>query len=160
MVISETDLKKKATESVSMPAPKGHKPYPGSEKGGRPKKWTDDLIEKEADAFEQWMQLPDSIWYEDFALEREFHPDYLSEWAKTNEKFCRVYKKSQAWQKSKLLKGGLLNKYNAGFTKFVMGNTCGWYEKTQISGDAANPLEFLLEKVDGRSKELVDDQSQ
>jgi hypothetical protein len=68
-----------------------------------------------------------------------------------------LYKKSQAWQKSKLIRGGLLNTYNAGFTKFVMGNTCGWSDKQQIGGDAANPLSFLLQRMDGTSKDLVDD---
>ena len=28
-----------------MPAPKGHAPYPGCEKGGRPKKYTKDLAD-------------------------------------------------------------------------------------------------------------------
>jgi hypothetical protein len=138
-----------------MPAPKGHKPYAGSEKGGRPIKYTPAFIEAEADAFEVWMQRKDSIWYKDFALERGYLPDQLSEWAKTNEKFSRVYRKAQEWQQSKLVKGGLLNQFNAGFTKFVMGNTCGWSDKQQIGGDAANPLAFLLQKVDGQSKDLV-----
>jgi hypothetical protein len=137
-----------------MPAPKGHEPYPGCETGGRPPRYN---VDDEADAFEAWMQREDSLWYKDFALERGYLPDQLSEWAKKNEKFARVYKKSQEWQQSKLLKGGLLNKFNAGFCKFVMGNTCGWYDKQQISGDSANPLQFLLERVDGTSKELIDE---
>ncbi len=138
-----------------MGAPKGHKPYPGCEKGGAPKKWTSERIEKEAAAFEEWMKFPDSIWYKDFALERGYLPDLLSDWAKTNEKFSRVYRKSQEWQQSKLLKGGLLNHFNAGFTKFVMGNTCGWYDKQQISGDASNPIAVAMNKADGSSKDLV-----
>ena len=137
-----------------MPAPKGHKPYPGCEKGGRPPTWN---VDAEADAFEEWMTRPDSMWYRDFAMERGYLPDNLSEWAKKNDKFSRVYKKSQEWQLAKLLKGGLLGTYHAGFCKFVMGNTCGWYEKQQIMGDSANPLHFLLEKTDGTSKELVND---
>ena len=140
-----------------MPAPKGHKPYLGSEKGGRPIKYTTAFIEAEADAFEAWMRQEDSLWYKDFALERGYLPDQLSEWAKTNEKFSRVYKKSQEWQQSKLVKGGLLNKFNAGFTKFVMGNTCGWSDKQQIAGDAVNPLAFLLQGIDGSSKDLIRD---
>jgi len=32
-----------------MGAPKGHPPYPGCETGGRPKKWTDEALEKLAD---------------------------------------------------------------------------------------------------------------
>jgi hypothetical protein len=139
-----------------MPAPKNHKPYPGCERGGRPIKYTVEFIEAEADAFEAWMQREDSLWYKDFALERGYLPDQLSEWAKINEKFSRTYRKSQEWQQSKLVKGGLLNQFNAGFTKFVMGNTCGWSDKQQIGGDATNPLSFLLQRVDGSSKDLVD----
>lgn len=138
-----------------MPAPKGHKPYPGCETGGRPKRFTTEFIEQEAEAFESWMRLPDSIWYKDFALDRGYLPDQLSEWAKINDKFNRVYRKSQEWQLSKLIKGGLLNQFNAGFCKFVMGNTCGWSEKQTISGDAANPLSGILSKIDGTSKDLL-----
>lgn len=142
-----------------MPAPKGHQPYSGCEKGGRPLKYTKDFIEAEADAFLDWMQKDSSLWYKDFALERGYLPDQLSEWAKVNKKFSRAYKQSQAWQQSKLVKGGLLNQYNAGFTKFVMGNTCGWTEKQQVSGDVANPLAFLMQKIDGSTKDLVHDDS-
>lgn len=140
-----------------MPAPKGHKPYAGSENGGRPIKYTTAFIETEADAFEAWMRREDSLWYKDFALERGYLPDQLSEWAKINEKFSRVYKQSQEWQQSKLVKGGLLNHFNASFTKFVMGNTCGWSDKQQIAGDVANPLAFLLQGIDGSSKDLIRD---
>ena len=99
-----------------MSAPKGHPPYAGCEKGGRPPKYTKEFIESEADAFLEWMNREDSLWYKDFALERGYLPDLLSEWAKINEKFSRAYKRSQAWQQSKLVKGGLLSQYNAGFT--------------------------------------------
>lgn len=141
-----------------MPAPKGHPPYPGSEKGGRPRKWTMEAIEAEADAFEEWMTRPDSIWYEDFCLERGFLPDEIARWAKENEKFGRVYQKAKAWQKGKLVKGGLLNQFNAGFCKFVMSNTCSWYDTQKVVGDAASPLHFLLEKADGKTKDLIDEQ--
>jgi hypothetical protein len=139
-----------------MPAPKGHLPYPGCETGGTPKRFTDEFIEKEADAFEEWMNRPESIWYKDFALERGYDPDQLSIWAKENEKFAGVYKRSQSWQQSKLVKGGLLSVYNSTITKLVLANTCGWSDKQQVSGDAANPLQFLLDKVDGSSKELYE----
>lgn len=140
-----------------MPAPIGHLPYSGCEKGGRPPKYTTQFIESEADAFLEWMSKESSIWYKDFALERGYLPDLLSEWSKVNEKFSRVYKQSQVWQQSKLVKGGLLNKYNSGFTKFVMANTCGWSDKqeTKVAGDVANPLAFLMQKIDGTSKDLV-----
>ena len=139
-----------------MPAPKGHPPYPGCETGGRPKKYTSEFIEAEADAFMKWMKRPANIWYKDFALERGYDPRLLSLWEKENEKFSEVYKLSQHWQQSKLIKGGLLNHYNASITKLVLANTCGWTDKQQVSGDTANPLAFILDKIDGNSKELVD----
>lgn len=139
-----------------MPAPKGHEPYNKNGEGGRPRKWTAERIEAEADAFERWMERPESIWYEDFCLERGFLPDEIARWAKVNERFARVYQKSKVWQKGKLINGALLNKFNSGFTKFVMSNTCGWHEKTQVSGDTANPIGFLLSSVDGSTKDLID----
>ena len=128
-----------------MPAPKGHLPYPGCEKGGRPKEWTEDLINEMADRFEAFMSRQDKIWYEDFCLEQGIDPDLLTKWSKTNEKFNGVYVKSKMWQKSKLVKGGLLNEYNSGFTKFVMANTCGWRSKKKPKAQRGciNPLAFI-----------------
>lgn len=142
-----------------MPAPLGHEPYPGCETGGRPTKYTDEFIESEADAFNKWMDLPDSIYFKRFAINRGYHPNRLTEWAKENQKFSCVYEKARAWQECRLAEGGLTNEFNSGFCKFVMGNVCGWVDKqeTKISGDAANPLQFLLERADGASKELVDE---
>lgn len=145
---------------VIMPAPKSHEAYRNKEGkllGGRPKTFSDERIEEEAEAFVEWMKKEDSIWYKDFAMERGYHPEYLSIWAKTNERFSQVYAFSKEWQQSKLVKGGLLNKYNGGFTKFVMANTCGWAEKTQVSGDSSNPLGFVLNMIDGTTKDLINE---
>ena len=124
---------------------------------GRPKVYDDAFIENEAHEFIEWTENPKNIWMEDFALERGYSPKRFYEWEKRNPVFAEVLEYVQQWQKSKLAKGGLTDEFNAGFCKFVMGNTCGWYEKTQVSGDAANPLAFILDKADGRSKELVDE---
>lgn len=144
-----------------MPAPKGHKPYSGCETGGRPKKYTKEFIENQAEAFEAWMKEKNSLWYEDFAMERGFDPNLLSLWASENEKFSGVYKRAQFWQKSLLIRGGLLNKFNASITKLVLANTTGWSDRVEskLSGDAVNPLAFILQDVDGKSKELVVEKS-
>jgi hypothetical protein len=140
-----------------MPAPKGHEPYSGCETGGRPKKYTDEFIENEAVEFEKWVEKPNSPWFEDFANQRGYPGEYLSRWAKTNEKFHQAYERAQSMQKGLLIKGGLTNKFNPGFTKFVMANTCGWSDRqeTKLSGDAANPLAFLMQQIDGKSKDLI-----
>jgi hypothetical protein len=38
-----------------------------------------------------------------------------------------------------------------------MTNLSGWTDKQQVSGDVANPLAFLLQKVDGQPKGLFDE---
>lgn len=142
-----------------MPAPKKHKPYLGCETGGRPEKYTIAFIENEADAFLEWMKHSENLYFKKFAIERGYHPNRLAEFAEKNEKFSGVYERAKAWQEVKLVEGGLLSKFNAGFTKFVLGNICGWAEKqeTKMSGDEINPLAFLLQHMDGASKDLVND---
>lgn len=142
-----------------MSAPKGHEPYPGCETGGRPVKYTKKFIEAEADAFLEWSSRKDSFWFEDFAIQRGYDPDLLSMWANGNEKFSGAYKRAKARQKSLLIKGGLFNKLNANIVKFVLNNVFGWSERqeTKVSGDASNPLAFILTAIDGGTKELKDD---
>lgn len=145
-----------------MPAPRNHEPYNKEGEGGRPIKYTENFIEREAEAFELWMKLDTSLWYEDFAMERGYSPQRLCEFAKQNERFSEVYEKSHTWQKSLLIRGGLLNKFNSSITKLVLSNTCGWTDKaeTKVSGDAVNPLAFILQNVDGTTKELINDENE
>jgi len=140
-----------------MPAPKGHKPYKGCEKGGRPREWTDDRIEKEAEEFLKWLQLPSSCWFEQFAIDRGYPDYYLVEFSKRNKKFQSVYEYAKSWQKAKLVQGGLRSEYNSNICKLVLFNTVGWTDKQQIAGDPSQPLEFLIKGIDGSSKDLVDD---
>jgi hypothetical protein len=143
-----------------MPAKKG---APSGNKhglGGRPKELTQEFIEKEADAFLEWMKLPDSIWYKDFCLERNLNPDLLAEWAKVNEKFAGVYRLAKHLQESRILKGGLFSTFNASIVKLVLANSHDWKTEkgeTKVSGDSVNPLAFLLQQADGKSKDLVDE---
>lgn len=146
-----------------MAAPKGHKPYNKTDKGfsgGRPREWTDDLIEKEAEAFWDWLHLPSSFWFESFAIEQGYPDYYLVEFSKRNERFRSVYEYAKSWQKSRLVMAGLLNKFNSNICKLVLFNTCGWSDRVEskISGDAVNPLAFILQNADGKTKELVDNE--
>lgn len=143
-----------------MPAPLNHPPYPGCETGGRPKKYTDEFIEIEAIEFEKWMKLDTSIYFKRFAISRGYHPNRLLEFAEQNEKFSGVFELAKAWQECKLAEGGLMNTFNSTFTKFVMANIFGWTDKVEskISGDASNPLAFILNSIDGKTKDLISDE--
>lgn len=105
------------------------------------------------------MGISDNVYFKRFALERGYPPDELSNFAKKSEVFALAYGMAKEWQECKLVEGGLFNKFNSNFTKFAMSNLCGWSDRQQVSGDAVNPLAFLMKHIDGTSKELVNGKS-
>jgi hypothetical protein len=140
-----------------MPAPKGHKPYEGCETGGRPRLYSKEDIERYADEFKVWLNDSSHVWFKDFCLDNDIDPDFLSEWAAENEKFAGVYRQAKHRQESRLINGGLLSVYNGSIVKLVLANAHGWTDKVEqkLSGDSVNPLAFILQNVDGRTKDLV-----
>jgi hypothetical protein len=145
-----------------MGAPRGHEPYNKNGEGGCPKKHTKEFIEAEATAFENWLKAPGSLYFKRFAFDRGYSPQRLSEFAAINKRFAEVYAFAKEWQEIRLAEGGLTGEFNGGFCKFVMGNVCGWTDRTEtkVSGDAQNPLSFILEQVSGTSKDLIDVQDE
>ena len=142
-----------------MPAPKGHEPYDGCENGGRPKRFTTEFIENEADVLLDWLEKGKFLWFERFALERKYNPRLFSEWAKENEKFRDAYEMALARQRILLIEGGLNKKFNFNMAQLLLGHHYGIFPKqeTKVSGDSMNPLAFILKDIDGTTKELVHD---
>ncbi len=142
-----------------MGAPKGHPPYNVNGEGGVPKIYTDEFIEKEAVALEEWMKQPGSIYFKRFSFDRGYSYKRLGEFAKSNKRFADTFERAKEWQEIRLAEGGLTEEFNGGFCKFVMGNACGWSEKneTKISGDATNPLSFIVSDISGNSRDFVSD---
>lgn len=126
-------------------------------KGGHPEKYTIEWLEKEAEALRQWMQLPESVFFKSFCVERGYSPQRLSEFADKSAVFAETLELAKASQECKLVNYGLFNKVNAGIAKFMLANHHGYTDKQQVTGDAANPLSFLLQKVDGKTKDLLNE---
>lgn len=118
-------------------------------------KYTEEFIEKEAEALKEWMQKEDSFYLKSFAVHRGYAPSLLNHFAKKNRKFAEVYELVHDWQEQKLVTSALTNKINPSFTKFVLSNTSGWSDKTQVATDQKNPFHFILGKVDGTTKDLT-----
>jgi hypothetical protein len=59
---------------------------------GRPIEWTDELIEKEADALLEWCQQDDAIMLTKFCATREILAEDLSHWEHNNVKFAKALK--------------------------------------------------------------------
>lgn len=145
-----------------MAPPLGHKPYEGCETGGRPRRYSIEDIERYADELVAWMKVDSRFWFKDFCLERDIDPDFMAEWARENDKFSGAYRLAKGLQESRIFQGGMTESFNTGMAKFALMNCHGWADRqeSKISGDAQNPLQFLLEKADGGSKELVKDESE
>jgi hypothetical protein len=140
-------------------APLGHEAYPGCETGGRPKRYDEKFIEEEADHLEKWMEKKENIFIEDFCLERGYSYNRAVEWSKTNEKFSVTYDRFQMKQRVALFKGGLSKKFAFPMCALLLSHSHGIVSKSEqkLSGDAGNPLSFLMTKADGLSKELINE---
>lgn len=142
-----------------MAAPKGHAPYAGCEKGGVPKIYTNEFIEKEADALIEWMKDDNNIYLKKFAFQRGYSWRRISEFGKANQKFADTLERAHEWQEFRFGEGGLKEEFNPGFCKFMMSNLCGFSEKSEQThkGSINNPLAVILEHANNKTKDLIDD---
>lgn len=145
-----------------MPAPKGHVPYNEKGEGGRPRRYSIEDIERYADELVEWMKDESRFWFKDFCLERGIDPDCIAEWAKDNKRFNGAYRLAKGLQESRIFKGSMLNSFNCGMAKFALMNCHDWKDKqeTKLSGDSVNPLAFILQRIDGQSKDLIGGESE
>lgn len=140
-----------------MPAPKGHKPYPGCETGGRPKIYTKDFIERAAEQLEKWMEDKDNIFIERFCYEFKYPEEKITDFASESEKFSQAYKRLKTKQKFSVIEGGLKRKYAHTMCSLVLSVNHNWYQKTEqkVTTTITDPIEFIINENDGKSKDLV-----
>lgn len=142
-----------------MPAPMGHPPYNTKGEGGRPKIWTDEAIEREADALEVWLEDKKNIFLEDFILERRIEEHHPSRWASSNERFRQVYNRFKIKQKSNLYKGGLFKKFDyrmcAGMLNLIHGVNLNTANNPAV--EVKSSMNWLLDEVNGLSADLVNE---
>lgn len=144
-----------------MPAPKGHAPYAGCETGGRPKKYTQEFIDNEAKALNEWIQNNSNIFIEDFCWLRGYHEARITEFQKENEKFSEALSMFKMRQKVALFKASISKKSQFSGISLILGHCHGIYSKTEqkLSGDSVSPLAFVINNIDGKTKNLIEDDS-
>lgn len=142
-----------------MGAPKGHAPYNKNGEGGRPKIYTEEFINIEADTLEEWIKIKDNLFLEDFAYERGYDAQRLTEWPKVNKRFAVATERFKQKQKTALLKGSLKKQYHFPAASLILGHYHGIYAKTEqkVSGSSDDLIQATLKKADGNSKELVNE---
>ena len=137
-------------------AKKGNQHALGCTTSGQPQIYTDEWIKEEAKLFREWLQKPDSLFFTTFATDRGYCIQRLTEFADRSKEFSEVLRYAKDWQQNRLVNGGLKNETNSSITKFVLANHHNYTEKQQITGDSNSPVSFLMTKVDGQSKDLID----
>ncbi|SRR5216684_241216 len=144
-----------------MAPPKGHPNY-NINNEGRPKTYTKPIVDQYALDLIEWSNKDSSVWIKDFCLEQDLDPNIMSDWSRENNNFALAYNIAKQKQESRLFKGALDNKYNNKITVLCLTNHHGWADKseTRVSGDSQNPLTIVLDKVAGKTKDMIDDESE
>ncbi len=142
-----------------MPAPMGHENYASADNlGGRPKKYTKEFIENEAEELNKWIQKDGNVFFNRFALMRGYHPQKFTEFAAQNERFQEVFTMAKKWQELVISEGAITKTFSDGFSKFVLVNHHGWSDKseTKVTGDPNAPFLCMLKDLPS-TKDLVKD---
>lgn len=140
-----------------MPAPKGHPPYNKNGEGGRPKSWTEEAIDVEAMALEEWDKDNNNLFIMDFCRLRGYHESIINEFVAGSKRFALAYNMLKMKQKSAIIKGGLTKKFGFPMCSLVLSCNHGMHAKTEnvISTNSNNPFAVLINQTEGNSSDLV-----
>lgn len=144
-----------------MAAPKGNQ-YAKGKATGRPKIWTDEAIEEEADAMLEWIKDPKNLYIGVFAAQRGYNRARLSEFARGNKVFARAYDEAKQWQENVMLTNGLTRLWDPGFTSKAMARVCSddWknsWDKEEKDVKSSDLLDFLASLMSqAKSKDKPD----
>jgi len=125
--------------------------------GGRPVEWTPDRIDKEAEALEKWAQQPENYFITKFLFERKLDTAHIDRFSKTSDRFRLALERAKKAQEFRLVEMAVTETGNPGFIKFVLQNKAGWKDRNEISGDAANPLSVIMDRVALNNRSPIDD---
>ena len=110
-------------------------------KGGRPTKYFKELPDVMLEYFKKHLPKNGKVTIKSnlnfptfamFAALNDFHIDSLHEYKKKYPKFSEAYKKCQAIQEAIIITGGLKEKFNAQYAKFVSKACCKMKEEEII----------------------------
>ena len=142
-----------------MPSPIGHPPYNVNGEGGRPKRYTDEYIDFLANELNNWIQIPENIFIENFCLKHDIPEQKVTETLNKNLRFSEAYNKLKTKQKVKLFEGSLNKTFAHPMCALLLSHNHSIIPKTEqkIIGSIDSSLAALIEKHDGSSKDIVND---
>jgi len=143
-------------KSIPPPAPKGNKYAAGCETSGRPREWTEGFIEQKRKALAKWIENPKSYFFTSYLNQEDLHHEQIERFCNYSPEFRATYKRALAIQEQRLVDLAVFKKGDGNFIKFVLANKAGWKERQELSGDAANPLSVILDRIADSAKDPLE----
>jgi hypothetical protein len=136
-----------------MPAPKGHPPYAGCEKGaafgylGKPQDayTQEELIKLGKELVEWFGDNPMEVWLQDFFIYRGISKDVVKHLLRTYPSFCEYYQQAKDIQESRLNKYPFWKKADGAHARFMLARHHEGYKDADkdedvISSKAASAM--------------------
>lgn len=128
-------------------------------KVGRPREWKDEDIEIERVRLLEWLEDEDNYFLTGFLVERGMTLENLARFERYSESFRETMKIAREVQEQRLVNLAVSRRGDGNFIKFVLQNKAGWKEKSEVTGDGANPLSMILENIAQRKAKQIEDAS-
>lgn len=109
----------------------------------RPKEYTEERIRQEAKALIKYADEVDIPLEKEFAVQRGYSSQRISEFAKSSEEFSEALKKTKDIQEVKIVKAAMAGKINVTFAIFTLKNVSGWRDVQPISIQNDNRVSLL-----------------
>ena len=123
----------------------------GKHPGGRPPKYTPEIIASLGQEMLQWFtDNKKSFWLKDFAIKKGFPSEYFSRFAEQNDEFRHAYIICKDIQESRLVHKGF-KPYQDRFTTFVLKNVSGWRDNQTVQLDETQ-FEILIGRTNSQNK--------
>ena len=88
--------------------------------------------------------------------QENLHLEQIDRFCNYSEKFRDTYTRALATQEVRLVELAVTKKGDGNFIKFILQNKAGWKEKQEVSGDAANPLAVILDRIAASARDPLD----
>lgn len=129
---------------------------PEKKPNGRPREWTEGLIEQKRKALEKWIENPREFFFTSYLVQEGLDAKQIERFCTYSEEFRQTHARALAMQEKRIVEGAMLRKFDATFAKFLLANKAGWREKQEISGDAANPLAVIMDRIAASARDPLD----
>lgn len=127
-------------------------------RSGRKPKWTDEQIEDAAESLLDWLEADpeNNIWLRDWAVQNHLPPEYLSRWSAKNPVFHQAMETAEMVQEARLVRGGLLNKYNSRIVALCLESRHGWASRQRLAVEASGQamLPSTIEDADRQIEQI------